>query len=267
MIWSKRYGSDSSQQHTNDVALALKHVTRRYGDGSAAVADISLEFTRRTTVLIGPSGSGKSTLLRLLAGLEFPDAGRVSVEGTALDVAALDAHRRRLGYVIQEGGLFPHLSAAENATLAARYRKRPKAEIGRRLEVLAELTHLPMALLDRYPDELSGGERQRVALMRALMLDPDLLLLDEPLGALDPLVRRELQEDLRAIFRRLGKLVVFVTHDLAEAAFFADHLVLVHQGRVEQQGSMRDLLEHPASAFVERFVNAQRVDWLHGAAS
>ena len=140
----------------------------------------------------------------------------------------------------------------------ARYLRQESTSIEQRVRELAELTRLPMELLDRYPAELSGGQRQRVSLMRALMLDPALLLLDEPLGALDPMVRYDLQTDLKRIFRELGKTVVLVTHDIAEAGFFGDPIVLLRAGRIVQQGSLADLVHHPADDFVVRFVNAQR---------
>lgn len=218
---------------------------------------IDLRFERGVTVIIGPSGSGKSTLLRLLVGLEAPDAGRVVVNGETLAPANLVAHRRRLGYVIQEGGLFPHLNARHNVTLMARYLKRDADWTDARLDALAAMMHLVTAPLDRYPAELSGGERQRVALMRALMLEPDILLLDEPLGALDPLVRFELMPELAAVFSQLGNTVIFVTHDLAEAEYFADQVVLVHAGAVAQSGPLDALMERPENELAHHFVHAQ----------
>jgi osmoprotectant transport system ATP-binding protein len=209
-------------------------------------------------VLIGPSGCGKSTLLRLLVGLTMPDTGSVLFEGVPVTPANVLALRRRMGYVIQDGGLFPHLTARGNATLLARYLRRDRHQTEARLLELAGLTRFPVDGLDRYPVQLSGGQRQRVGLMRALMLDPDALLLDEPLGALDPLVRCELQEDLRRIFRELGKTVVLVTHDLAEAAFFADQLMLMRGGKVVQQGTLEQLWQTPADPFVHTFIQAQR---------
>lgn len=226
--------------------------------GSEVLHGMDTVFERGVTVVIGSSGSGKSTILRLLAGLEEPDAGRILVEGEALMPANLLAHRRRLGYVIQEGGLFPHLTAQQNVTLMARYLKRDADWIRTRLDALAVMTHLSAPLLTRYPAELSGGERQRVALMRALMLEPEILLLDEPLGALDPLVRFELMPELAAVFEALGNTVVFVTHDLGEAEYFSDRVVLVHEGRIVQAGAYADLLERPADEFVRDFVRAQR---------
>ena len=163
-----------------------------------------------------------------------------------------------MGYVIQDGGLFPHLTARGNAALVARFLGWDAERIDGRLDELVELTHFPADGLDRYPAQLSGGQRQRVSLMRALMLDPDVLLMDEPLGALDPMIRRDLQGELRAIFRSLGKTVVMVTHDLGEAGYFGDTIVLIREGRIVQRGSFRDLLTAPADAFVTEFVNAQR---------
>lgn len=213
---------------------------------------------RATTVLLGPSGSGKSTALKLLAGLTFADRGSVEADDGTLTPANALAHRRRLGYVIQEGGLFPHLTARANVVLLARYLKRTRHEIDRRVDELTELVHLEASQLERYPQALSGGQRQRVALMRALMLDPDFLLLDEPLGALDPLIRHDLQQELKAIFKRLDKTVVLVTHDLSEAAYFGDEIVLLRDGQIVQRGRIDDLLQTPAEPFVSRFVNAQR---------
>lgn len=239
------------------VMLALEGVHKSYR-GSEVLHGVDLRLDVGTTVVIGPSGSGKSTLLRLLAGLELPDAGRVIVGSEDLAPENLIAHRRRLGYVIQEGGLFPHLTARQNVMLMARSLKRDPRWIGERVGRLTALTHLDEALLDRYPGELSGGERQRIALIRALMLEPEILLLDEPLGALDPLVRFELMPELASIFESLGNTVVFVTHDLDEAAYFADRLVLLHDGIVGQSGSFEDLLERPANDYVREFIRAQR---------
>src|SRR5947209_8879113 len=212
----------------------------------------------RTTVLLGPSGCGKSTLLRLALGLLRPDAGEVRFDGHPLTPATVLAARRRMGYVVQDGGLFPHLTAAGNAALVARHLAWPADRIAKRLAELAMLARLPHEFLARYPAQLSGGQRQRVGLVRALMLDPALLLLDEPLGALDPLVRAELQADLRDVFRALNKTVVLVTHDLAEAAYFADEVVLLRDGRVVQRGPLADLARSPAEPFVTQFIQAQR---------
>jgi osmoprotectant transport system ATP-binding protein len=236
------------------MELRLANVTKRYGV-AAAVDGIDLTFASgRTTALLGPSGCGKSTVLRLLLALVTPDAGQVSVDGRPLPAHDIEALRRRIGYVIQDGGLFPHLTAAENVTLMARYLRWDPARAAARLQELAALTRFPADALTRYPNELSGGQAQRVAIMRALLLDPEVLLLDEPLSALDPLVRAELRDDLRAIFRSLAKTVIVVTHDVGEAAHLAEVVVLMRAGRVVQQGPLAALAAAPADAFVTAFL-------------
>ncbi|MEJ2721020.1 MAG: ATP-binding cassette domain-containing protein [bacterium] len=238
--------------------IEIKDITKSF-DGVPAVRSVNVVLPAgRTTALIGPSGSGKSTLLRLMMGLLNPDRGDVWVNGRALTADTVAEIRGCMGYVVQDGGLFPHLTTRENLSLQAQVLGRPAEWITSRIGELAGLTLFPIDGLDRYPVQLSGGQRQRVALMRALMLDPDVLLLDEPLGALDPLIRADLQRDLRDIFRRLDKTVVLVTHDLAEAAYLADDIVLLNEGRVIQQGSFEDLENRPSDRFVTRFVRAQR---------
>ena len=236
--------------------MELRGVSKTYGN-QTVLQDIALTIPEgRTTVLIGPSGCGKSTILRLLVGLVWPDRGSVTFAGKPVTPETVPVLRLKMGYVIQEGGLFPHLTARDNIILMARYIG--QSGIDARLRELAELTQFPADALARYPAQLSGGQRQRVALMRALMLDPAALLLDEPLGALDPLIRAELQEDLRRIFRSLGKTVLLVTHDLAEADHFADSIVLMRAGRIVQQGALAELWRQPAEPFVSQFIQAQR---------
>ncbi|HEY7376797.1 MAG TPA: ATP-binding cassette domain-containing protein [Polyangia bacterium] len=236
------------------MELRLAKVTKRY-NGATAVDGIDLTFASgKTTALLGPSGCGKSTVLRLLLALVAPDGGEIAVDGRPLPSYDIEALRRRIGYVIQDGGLFPHLTAAENVTLMARHLRWDPARAARRLEELATLTRFPTDALARYPNELSGGQAQRVAIMRALLLDPEMLLLDEPLSALDPLVRSELRDDLRGIFRSLAKTVVIVTHDVGEAAHLADVVVLMRAGRVVQQGPYATLASAPADAFVTAFL-------------
>jgi osmoprotectant transport system ATP-binding protein len=267
--------------------VQLVGVSKTFGDAAAVhTTDLSVE-RGKTTVLIGPSGCGKSTLLRLIIGLIQPDSGQIIFDGAKVNGdkpgrrrlagGGIDIVRRRVGYVIQEGGLFPHLTARGNILLMARHllgtRQTPPRELDgfkpssfkitddemeARLRELSALTRFSESLLGRYPLELSGGQRQRVSLMRALMLSPELLLLDEPLGALDPLVRAALQKDLKEIFARLRQTALLVTHDLAEAAYLGDEIVLVNEGRIVQQGSLADLREKPASPFVSEFINAQR---------
>ena len=236
----------------------LSNISKRYGTTEALrTVDLTIE-PGKTTVLIGPSGCGKSTLLRLMIGLIRPDAGRVQFEGENVTPDNAMLLRRKMGYVIQDGGLFPHLTARGNTALVARYLGWDVARITARLEELVDLTHFPADGLERYPAQLSGGQRQRISLMRALMLDPDVLLMDEPLGALDPMIRSNLQAELRAIYRTLAKTVVMVTHDLGEAGYFGDTIVLMREGRIVQVGPFGDLLDSPAEAFVTEFVNAQR---------
>ncbi len=238
--------------------LELRHVSKSFGP-THALRDVSLAAEAgQTTVLLGPSGCGKSTVLRLMVGLLRPDAGTVQFDGEPLTPTNLEHVRHRMGYVIQDGGLFPHLTARENTTLLARHLSQSAPAIDERLRELTTLVKLPLDALDRYPVQLSGGQRQRVGLVRALFLDPHVLLLDEPLGALDPLIRADLQEDLRTIFRDLGKTVVLVTHDVGEAGYLGDTLVLMKDGTVVQQGSFEDLVERPAEPFAERFIRAQR---------
>lgn len=238
--------------------IRVENVSKRYGS-QVALKPITLDFRPGAiTALIGESGCGKSTLLRVLVGLVSPDTGRVLVDGTPLAPSNAERLRQRMGYVIQDGGLFPHLSAEGNVTLLARFLKRPPRWIEERLAELAELTQLPRERLARHPKDLSGGQRQRVALMRALMLDPEIVLLDEPLGALDPITRRRLQEDLKRIFARLGKTVILVTHDMGEAAYLGDEIVMLREGRMIQRGTLDTLLKQPAEPYVIDFIRAQR---------
>ena len=250
--------------------IRLEGVSKHYpGTAAPAVDGVSLEVPRgTTTALIGPSGCGKSTLLRLILGLIEPTAGRVEFDfegagdGTTLSYASgvdgATRRRRACGYVIQDGGLFPHLTARGNVALLPETLRMDSDWLYGRIVELCELTAFPTDGLGRYPGELSGGQRQRVALMRALVTDPPVLLMDEPLGALDPMIRYDLQRDLRQIFRDLGKTVVLVTHDLAEAAHFGDEVVLMRGGRVVQRGPAGDLADRPAEPFVREFVTAQR---------
>ena len=238
--------------------LELIGVHKSFGTQKAIDGmDLCIE-AGRTTVLLGPSGCGKSTALRLMIGLVSPDSGEVRFGQQPVDRRTVRAIRTRMGYVIQDGGLFPHLDARHNICLMAQHLGWERARVEDELCRLADLTRFPREALTRYPVQLSGGQQQRVSLMRALMLDPDVLLLDEPLGALDPLIRSELQAELATIFSQLKKTVVLVTHDLAEAAHFADKIVLMRDGRIAQIGAPRDLFHAPRSDFVTRFVNAQR---------
>ncbi len=238
--------------------INLLNISKSYGE-TPAINSINLTIeSGKTTVLIGPSGCGKSTILRTIIGLITPESGKVNIDGNSLNTANLMLQRRKIGYVIQEGGLFPNFNAQENISLMARYLRKDNYTIQNRIDELCRLTKFPKDALSRYPAEISGGQRQRLSLMRALMLDPDILLLDEPLGALDPLIRSELQEDLKEIFSALNKTVIMVTHDIGEAAFFGDKIVFIKEGRIIQEGGIMELIKTPADPFVTKFINAQR---------
>jgi osmoprotectant transport system ATP-binding protein len=238
--------------------IVLSHVQKSFGRKAAlAATDLTIEG-ERCLALVGPSGSGKSTLLRLVLGLVPPDQGTITVGGERLDARTAPAIRLRMGYVIQDGGLFPHLTAEDNAVIVARQNGWAPARAKSRLDALIDLVGLSTEHLGRYPVELSGGERQRVGLMRALMLDPPILLFDEPLASLDPMIRVRLQDDLRRIFRDLKKTVLFVTHDLNEAAYVADEIALLHDGKIVQKGALADLMKRPEDAFVTEFFQAQQ---------
>ena len=240
--------------------LAIDKLSKSYS-GHVVLQTISHEFqANRTTAVVGPSGCGKTTLLRLLLGLVEPDSGVVTYDGTTLSTSNADELRHKIGYVIQDGGLFPHLTARDNVTLLAKYLGLPRVDINARLAELCELMQISSDMLGRFPKGLSGGQRQRIALMRALMLDPPFLYMDEPLGALDPMIRFDLQNDLKEIFSRLNKTVVLVTHDMHEAAHFAHEIMLMRDGELVQRGTLETLLASPAETFVTDFIRAQRAD-------
>ena len=238
--------------------LNLRKVCKFYG-AVRVLSDVNFDVPRGATgVIIGPSGCGKTTLVRLIMGLISADQGEVMFDDEAVVEENISRIRRRIGYVVQGGALFPHLTAWRNVGLMPKYFGWSSPEIAQRVELLADMMELPLDALHRYPGELSGGQRQRVSLMRALVLDPEVLILDEPFGALDPMVRFQLQEHLRALFRKLKKTVVMVTHDIAEAAFFADEIILMRAGKVVQRGSIFELLSNPKDDFVTAFIKAQR---------
>ena len=240
------------------MAITLKNIYKSF-DSTVALKDFSYNFKKsKTTALIGPSGCGKSSLLRLIVGLIQSESGKIEIDEIPLTDLNLQSFRKRIGYVIQEGGLFPHLTARQNISLMAMYAGWSNDDIQNRIDNLSHLTKFPTDGLNRFPAELSGGQKQRVSLMRALMLDAEFLLLDEPLGALDPLIRYDLQKDLKEIFGELNKTVIMVTHDLNEAVFFADEIVLIKNGSIIQTGTIDDFIKSPADSFVTRFVNAQR---------
>jgi osmoprotectant transport system ATP-binding protein len=237
--------------------IALRQVSKRFGD-RVALDGVSIDVLPGTVhVLLGSSGSGKSTVLRVILGLVKPDRGEATVDGTPVTDTTRAGLVKRMGYVVQDGGLYPHLTAFDNVALPAEVHGWPPARILARAAELGAMVGLDDQSLRLYPRELSGGQRQRVGLMRALVLDPPLLLLDEPLGALDPIVRAELQGQLGRLFATLGKTVVLVTHDIREAALLGTTITLMTAGRIVQQGTFADLVDRPATPFVTQFLTAQ----------
>jgi sulfate transport system ATP-binding protein len=231
--------------------IEARHIVKRFGDFTA-LDDVSVEVEAGSlTALLGPSGSGKSTLLRVIAGLERPDAGRVCLDGT--DVTGVTPQQRGVGFVFQHYAAFKHMTVRENVAFGLQIRRRPRAEIKRRVAELLDLVQLSR-LGDRYPAQLSGGQRQRMGLARALAVDPKVLLLDEPFGALDARVRKELRAWLRRLHDETHTTTVIVTHDQEEAMDVADRVVVMNGGRIEQIAPPRELYDHPANEFVMTFV-------------
>jgi sulfate transport system ATP-binding protein len=233
------------------MAICARNVSKSFGDFKA-LDDVSVDIpTGSLTALLGPSGGGKSTLLRIIAGLEQPDAGTVEIAGD--DATALPPQRRNVGFVFQHYAAFKHLTVRRNIAFGLEIRKLPKARIRSRVDELLDLVHLSQ-FADRYPSQLSGGQRQRMALARALAVEPEVLLLDEPFGALDAQVRRELRDWLRRLHDEVHVTTVFVTHDQEEAMEVADEIVVINGGRVEQIGTPDELYDKPASDFVMSFL-------------
>jgi osmoprotectant transport system ATP-binding protein len=238
--------------------LELQNISKTFED-RCVLADVNLSVPKGAThALIGSSGSGKTTLLRITLGLIPFDRGYVKINDQALLSFTQVEWADRIGYVPQDGGLFPHISGKNNVALIAKVRGWTRARIDARVEELRRVVDLDAEILEHFPREMSGGQKQRVAIMRAAMMDPAVMLLDEPMAALDPLIRRTLQRELKSIFQRLGKTVLLVTHDLGEAVYLAEQITMLHEGRVVQTGSFRDLLLSPANTFVSQFINAQR---------
>ncbi len=233
------------------MAIVASNVSKRFGD-FAALDDVTVEVPDGSlTALLGPSGSGKSTLLRVIGGLDRPDAGTIEIGG--VDVTKLPAHKRGIGFVFQHYAAFKHMTVRKNVAFGLDIRKRPKDEIRKRVDDLLELVQLS-GFADRYPAQLSGGQRQRMALARALAIEPEVLLLDEPFGALDANVRKDLRAWLRRLHDEMHVTTVFVTHDQEEAMEVSDRIVIVNHGKVEQVGDPHELYDHPANDFVMGFV-------------
>ncbi|MBD1850576.1 TOBE-like domain-containing protein [Leptolyngbya sp. GB1-A1] len=238
------------------MGIVVEKVSKGFGDFQA-VTEVSLEIkTGSLVALLGPSGSGKSTLLRLIAGLEMPDSGRVFLTGR--DATYQTVQERNIGFVFQHYALFKHMTVRKNIAFGLEIQKYPKAKIKHRVEELLDLVQLS-GLGDRYPSQLSGGQRQRVALARALAVEPKVLLLDEPFGALDARVRKDLRVWLRRLHDEVHVTTVFVTHDQEEAMEVSDEIVVMNEGKVEQVGTPAQIYDHPASAFVMSFIGPVNV--------
>lgn len=237
--------------------IELAGVTKSY-EGVTVIDDFTATFDReKTFFLLGASGCGKSTLIRLIIGLTNADAGKILIDGKRIQELGLLEVSSKFGYVIQDAGLFPHLTARDNVLMPTRVHGWSKERQRARLTELGELVQIGNELLDKYPTQLSGGQKQRIGLMRALVLDPPYLLMDEPLSALDPIIRSDLQVELKGIFQRLKKTVIFVSHDLHEAGFLADSIYLINDGMIVQEGTLKDMESNPADDYVTRFVNSQ----------
>src|ERR1700723_4660545 len=238
--------------------LKLQNIDKSF-EGKPVLSDVNLTVPQGAThALIGSSGSGKTTLLRITLGLIPFDTGYLKINHQALLSFTPVEWADRIGYVPQDGGLFPHISGRNNVALIAKVRGWGKSRIDARVEELRRVVDLDAEILTRFPREMSGGQKQRVPIMRAAMMDPAVMLLDEPMAALDPLIRRTLQRELKSNFQRLGKTGLLVRQDLGEAVYLAEKITLLHEGKVVQSGTYRELLLHPANSFVSQFINAQR---------
>ncbi|RNF39239.1 ABC transporter ATP-binding protein [Planococcus salinus] len=241
--------------------IRFENVTKRFPDGTEALKDVSLVMpAHQLTVIIGPSGCGKTTLMKMINKLEKPSNGKIYIDEqpiTDLDEVQL---RRSIGYVIQRIGLFPHMTIADNASLVPKLLGWPKEKKDARIRELLELTGLsPDTYMERYPLELSGGQQQRVGVVRALAGDPNIVLMDEPFSALDPISREQLQDELRNLQQTIHKTIVFVTHDMDEALKIADTIIVMKEGQVEQVGTPQQLIDEPANEFVRNFIGIERI--------
>jgi len=242
----------------NEPAVVIDHVSKRFPNTARpAVDDCSLEVQRgQFIVLLGPSGCGKTTLLKMINRLYEPTSGRILVQGTDITHVAATQLRRRIGYVIQQTGLFPHMRIEDNIATVPRLLGWQRQQIDTRIDELLDLIGLPHDYRKRYPRQLSGGEQQRVGIARALAADPEIMLMDEPFGALDAITRGRLQDELLSIQRKLHKTILFVTHDVDEALRLADKIIVMRDGRIVQFGTSVQILTQPADEFVSKLVNA-----------
>jgi osmoprotectant transport system ATP-binding protein len=242
------------------MAIEFRAVSKRFGDGPAAVEDFSLFLpAHKTTVLVGSSGSGKTTLLRMINRLVEPSSGEILIDDEPVSGRDPVALRRGIGYVLQNAGLLPHFSVVDNIATVPVLNGVPRARARERARELMDVVGLDRSLADRYPSQLSGGQQQRVGVARALAVDPNILLMDEPFGAVDPIVRKELQTETLRLQGQLDKTIVFVTHDIDEAFLLGDQVVILEKGaRIAQVGSPSEIIEDPASEFVAEFIGVER---------
>ena len=240
--------------------LKFDHVSKIYKGGKRAVDDLNLEFeSGRFIVFIGPSGCGKTTTMKMINRLIEPTEGTIYINGKNIKDTDPVKLRREIGYVIQQIGLFPHMTIQQNISLVPRLLKWPEEKQRERAKELLQLVDMPEEFLDRYPHELSGGQQQRIGVLRALAADQPLILMDEPFGALDPITRDSLQDELKKLQKELGKTIVFVTHDMDEAIKLADQIVIMRDGKLVQTGTPDEILREPANEFVETFIGKERL--------
>lgn len=237
------------------MVVTLQHITHCYGN-QTVLNDLSITFPEKKIIaIVGRSGSGKSTLIQLINGLVIPTQGNVVLNGKALNYSHIFESRLLMGYVVQATGLFPHLTVSQNICIAGRIK--PTLLMAEpRVDELMEKVNLPLAFKDKYPHELSGGEQQRVGICRALFLNPPILLMDEPFGALDPITRYEIQEEMLRLQRQEPRTIFFVTHDLREAAKLADHMLVLEKGVIQQYDKKEEIIQQPVNDFVKQFIQA-----------
>ncbi len=245
-----------------DAVIRFDQVTKRFNDGTEALKDVSLTLpTGKLTVIIGPSGCGKTTLMKMINHLEVPTSGDVLIDEQSIKDRDEVELRRSIGYVIQRIGLFPHMTIAKNAALVPTLKGWDAEKTQARVSELMNIVGLdPDTYLHRYPLELSGGQQQRIGVVRALAGDPNIILMDEPFSALDPISREQLQDELRNLQKRIQKTIVFVTHDMDEALKIADHIIMLRAGKVEQIGSPTEIIHAPANEFVKNFIGQERIN-------
>ncbi len=240
--------------------LEFKNVSKIYAGGKRAVDNLDLHIhAGEFIVFIGPSGCGKTTTMKMINRLVKPTEGKILINGENIMEKNIVQLRRSIGYVIQQIGLFPHMTIRENIVLVPRLMKKPIEERNKKADELIKLVNLPMEFLDRYPHELSGGQQQRIGVLRALAANPPLILMDEPFGALDPITRDSLQAEFKHLQRALGKTIIFVTHDMDEAIKLADRIVIMKDGKIVQMGTPDEILREPANEFVEDFIGKDRL--------